>query len=75
MSRKLTALMALAAALSASAADSPLWLRNTALSPDGKTIAFTYKGDRFTVPVTGGRATQITSSPAYDTTPLWSPDG
>ena len=67
--------MALAAALSASAADSPLWLRNTALSPDGKTIAFTYKGDIFTVPVTGGRATQITSSPAYDTTPLWSPDG
>lgn len=51
------------------------WIRNTALSPDGKVVAFTYQGDIFTVPVSGGIATQITSNPAYDTAPVWSPDG
>ncbi len=68
--------LVLAAALPAFAADSaPLWLRNVAISPDGKSVAFTYKGDIYTVPVAGGRATQITTSGAYDTKPLWSPDG
>lgn len=56
-------------------AASPLWLRNTALSPDGKTIAFTYKGHIYTVPATGGDARQITSGDNYNTTPKWSPDG
>ena len=28
----------------------------------------------YTVPVTGGRAMQITTNPAYDTDPVWSPD-
>ena len=36
----------------------PLWMRYCALSPDGTTIAFTYKGDIYTVPSTGGRATK-----------------
>lgn len=52
----------------------PLWLRNTAISPDGKNIAFTYMGDIFTVPTTGGEAKQITSNSAYDSYPVWSPD-
>ena len=51
------------------AQDAPLWMR-----PDGTTIAFTYKGDIYTVPVAGGRAMQITTNPAYDTAPVWSPD-
>lgn len=55
--------------------DSPLWLRNPAISPDGKTIAFCYQGDIFTVPAEGGQAKQLTSNPAYDTAPVWSPDG
>lgn len=62
-------------AASASASDAPLWLRNSAISPDGKTVAFTYKGDIYTVPVGGGTARQLTTNPAYDTTPVWSPDG
>ena len=65
---------AIAAAAASGSAESPRWLRNTAISPDGSTIAFTYKGDIFTVPATGGDATQLTSGPAYDTAPVWSPD-
>ncbi len=53
----------------------PLWLRDVKISPDGSTIAFTYKGDIFTVPVNGGSATRITSDSAYETNPIWSPDG
>ncbi len=56
------------------AQDTPLWLRNVAVSPDGTTIAFTYKGDIYTVPFSGGAATRITTSPAYDSSPVWSPD-
>lgn len=62
-------------ALGMSAADAPLWLRNVAISPDGSTVAFTYKGDIFTVPVSGGTARQLTANPAYDSYPVWSPDG
>lgn len=61
--------------ISLSAQDSPLWIRRCNISPDGQKIAFTYKGDIYTVPVKGGKATQLTSNPAYDTEPVWSPDG
>lgn len=43
--------------------------------PDGKTIAFDLMGDLYTIPITGGKATRITSGMAYDTHPRWSPDG
>lgn len=69
----LAGVLSLAAA--ADAADSPLWMRHSAISPDGKTIAFCYQGDIFTVPVSGGTATQLTTNPAYDSRPVWSPDG
>ncbi|OLD85019.1 MAG: hypothetical protein AUG85_14840, partial [Gemmatimonadetes bacterium 13_1_20CM_4_66_11] len=45
------------------------------VSPDGKTIAFELSGDLYTMPVTGGAATRITSGPAFDSQPRWSPDG
>lgn len=61
--------------IGASALDNPLWIRGTAISPDGATLAFTYRGDIFTVPATGGRAHQLTSNSAYDSSPCWSPDG
>ena len=64
-----------ASALSATAADAPLWLRDVKISPDGSHIAFTYKGDIFTVPASGGEATRLTSQPSYDQLPVWSPDG
>lgn len=56
-------------------AETPLWMRHAAISPDAKTIAFSYKGDIFVVPSTGGKATQLTSNAAYDAYPFWSPDG
>lgn len=56
------------------AQEAPLWLRYCAISPDGNQIAFCYKGDIYKVPVTGGRAMQITTHPGYDTRPVWSPD-
>jgi Tol biopolymer transport system component/C-terminal processing protease CtpA/Prc len=56
-------------------ANNPLWLRYPALSPDGSHIAFTYKGDVYTVPASGGEATQITVHIAHDYMPVWSPDG
>ena len=55
--------------------ETPRWLVNPAISPDGTTIAFSYKGEIFTVPVTGGEAFQITSNQSYDSYPIWSPDG
>ncbi len=64
-----------AGALGAMAQDSPKWLRDAAISPDGSTVAFTYKGDIFTVPVSGGTASQLTSNSAFDCMPLWSRDG
>lgn len=57
------------------AGESPRWLRDAAISPDGLTIAFSYKGDIFTVPAEGGVATQITSDKEYDGKPVWSKDG
>ena len=45
------------------------------VSPDGKTIVFELSGDLYTMPVSGGTATRITSGPAFDSQPRWSPDG
>jgi Tol biopolymer transport system component/C-terminal processing protease CtpA/Prc len=46
-----------------------------ALSPDGKTLCFTFLGDLWTVPVTGGIASRLTVHEALDANPRWSPDG
>ena len=35
----------LAASLASQAQQAPLWMRYPAISPDGKTIVFSYKGD------------------------------
>ncbi|MBE9467907.1 MAG: PD40 domain-containing protein [Bacteroidetes bacterium] len=54
--------------------ETPLWLRYSAISPDGNTVAFTYKGDIYTVPVSGGKAFALTKSTASDYCPVWAPD-
>lgn len=73
--KKLLISASIFAAMAASAQEAPLWLRNSAISPDGKTIAFTYKGDIYAVSSNGGQARQLTTNTAFDTKPVWSPDG
>lgn len=65
----------LAASLASQAQQGPLWMRYPAISPDGSTIAFSYKGDLYCVPANGGEARQLTTHAAYDSQPIWSPDG
>ncbi|MCR9228628.1 MAG: amidohydrolase family protein [Flavobacteriaceae bacterium] len=45
------------------------------VSPDGKTIIFDLMGDLYTLPIQGGKATQITQGMAYDVHPRFGPDG
>ena len=75
MKKKLLCATALVLSLNAHAENDAAWMRYSAISPDGQQIAFSYKGDIYTVGVNGGRANQITTNPAHDTRPVWSPNG
>ncbi|MCB1184430.1 PD40 domain-containing protein [bacterium] len=57
------------------AAETPHWLRYPAISPDGQTVVFSYKGDLWSVPAAGGAATLLTTGDAYEFAPVWSHDG
>ena len=69
MKRLLLATFVTVIGMASHAEDSPLWMRYCAISPDGGQIAFTYKGDIYTVPAVGGKALQITSNQGHDTHP------
>ncbi|MBL7793788.1 MAG: PD40 domain-containing protein [Saprospiraceae bacterium] len=58
-----------------SAQEAALWLRYPAISPDGKTIVFSYKGDLYKVAADGGAASPLTLHEGHDAMPVWSPDG
>lgn len=75
MKRKILSATLLVVALASQAQEHPLWMRYPAISPDGSTIAFSYKGDLYSVPTKGGEAHQLTTNAAYDSQPIWSPDG
>jgi tricorn protease len=49
--------------------------RLPAVSPDGRTLAFSWRGDIWTAPVEGGAATRLTVHQAYDAWPVFSNDG
>lgn len=74
MRKAILFLLSLGVCIAASADNTPRWLRSSAISPDGKTIAFAYQGDIYTVSSVGGIACKITSNPAYESSPVWSPD-
>ena len=46
-----------------------------ALSPNGNELVFSWRGDIWTVPTTGGQISRVTNSPAMDNYPEYSPDG
>lgn len=52
-----------------------LWLRYPAISPDGKSIVFGYKGNLYKVASTGGNATALTVGSSHSMMPVWSHDG
>ncbi len=56
------------------AQDNPL-LRFPAINNDGSKIAFSFQGDIWTVPSSGGKATRLTIHEAYEAYPKFSPDG
>src|SRR5439155_23292958 len=45
------------------------------VSPDGRTILFDLLGDIYRVGIAGGKAERVTSGPAFDYAPRYSPDG
>lgn len=67
--------MALTAGVAAAQDGAKDWMRYPAISPDGKSIAFSYRGDLWLVPSSGGEARLLTSHEAYEANPVWSPDG
>lgn len=68
-------LLAACCSFSSFAQTDPGWIRYAAISPDGNTIVFTYKGDLYRVAASGGNATALTVHEAHDFMPVWSNDG
>lgn len=49
--------------------------RFPALSPDGSRVCFSYQGNLWIAPASGGDAIRLTANDSLDTNPRWSPDG
>lgn len=62
------------AGLKGHAQSQPRWMQQPAVSPDGKWVAFEYKGNIFKVPFTGGDAIPLTITNSYSGYPIWSHD-
>src|SRR5687768_3306408 len=62
-------------ALTADASEPVRLASDPALSPDGNVLVFAWRGDLWRVPSTGGTASALTTHPASDRSPLFSPDG
>jgi tricorn protease len=76
LSRTSLALLFFALLIGRASAQEPIRLARTPdISPDGKLVAFSYKGDIWIVETIGGTARAVTSHPAHDISPVFSPDG
>jgi len=73
--RVLLGVVAAALASAATAAERAAWLRYPAISPDGASVVFSYRGDLWKVSADGGTAVPLTVHPAYEYAPVWSADG
>lgn len=49
--------------------------RYPAISPDGQTLTFSWRGDLWRAPAVGGQAQRLTAHTALDDKSAWSPDG
>src|SRR5262249_23419 len=56
-------------------ADPVRFARTPDISPDGKTVAFSYLGDIWLVDAAGGQARHLTMHEKHDFNPIFSPDG
>ena len=56
-------------------AEAVRFARTPDISPDGKTVAFSYLGDIWLVDVVGGPARHLTMHERHDYNPIFSPDG
>lgn len=54
---------------------SPKFLSHPVLSPDAKTVVFSFEGDLWKAATTDLQATRLTAMQGYETTPRISPDG
>lgn len=70
----LSALVLASVQWAAASPSNPTWLRQPAVSPDGRQIAFTYGGQLWRVPAEGGEAVSLTSALFRSGFPVWSPD-
>lgn len=76
VSRISLAILLIAFLVDQTSAQEPIHLARTPdVSPDGKLVVFSYKGDIWTVETIGGTARAVTSHPAHDIMPVFSPDG
>jgi tricorn protease len=74
--RPLLAVAVLSLSLGRATAQEPIrFARTPDISPDGKLVAFSYLGDIWVVETIGGAARPVTSHPAHDIGPVFSPDG
>ncbi len=74
--RLLAATCAAVLLASVGSAQEPIrFARTPGISPDGKSIAFSYLGDIWTVEAIGGIARPVTMHEAHDINPVFSPDG
>src|ERR1700684_3118520 len=62
-------------ASAASAAQTSLWLREPAISPDGSRIAFRFEGQIWIAPTAGGVAFPLTPAGFHAASPVWAPSG
>jgi tricorn protease len=56
-------------------ADTSRFLSDPCLTPDGRTVVFSYEGDLWKAGLTDGIATRLTAMPGYETNARVSPDG
>lgn len=57
------------------AQNTPEWMRYASISPNGKEIAFSYKGNIYSVSKDEPLAIPISINNSYEYKPIWSPDG